>query len=100
MRFLRRLPIISLNRIFEYAIMLHFCVTGEKITVSDLRYHENRQQIAGSFSSQETVDAHGTYWSAPLSFCARLRTTYRTSANGCSSAPRAILRIISAGCLR
>lgn len=61
LRFLRRLPVISLNRIFEYAIMLHFCITGEKITVSDLRYHESRQQIAGSFSQQDAVDAHGTY---------------------------------------
>lgn len=61
LRFLRRLPIISLNRIFEYAIMLHFCVTEEKIKVSDLRYHESKQQTAGSFSQQDAVDAHGTY---------------------------------------
>ena len=29
--------------------------------VSDLRYHESKQQIAESFPPQETVDAHGTY---------------------------------------
>ena len=61
LRFLRRLPIISLNRIFEYAVMLHFCVTQEKITVSDLRYSESRKQTAGAHSQSELADAHGTY---------------------------------------
>lgn len=61
LRFLRKLPIISLNRIFEYAVMLHFCVTGEKITISDLRYYENTQQSAGLYIQREMPDAHGTY---------------------------------------
>ena len=38
LNFIHKLPIISLSRIFEYAVMLYFCVTGEKITPSDLRY--------------------------------------------------------------
>ena len=58
---MRKLPIISLNRIFEYAVMLHFCVTGEKITISDLRYYENTQQSAGLYIQREMPDAHGTY---------------------------------------
>lgn len=61
LRFLRNLPIISLNRIFEYAVMLHFCITDEKITVSDLRYYENAQQSSKSYIQHEAMDAHGTY---------------------------------------
>ncbi|MBD5393204.1 MAG: helix-turn-helix domain-containing protein [Lachnospiraceae bacterium] len=61
LHFLRKLPIISLNRIFEYAIMLHFCVTGEKITVSDLRYYENKQQPPEPYIQWGEMDAHGSY---------------------------------------
>lgn len=61
--FLQKLPVISLNRIFEYAIMLHFCITGEKITVSDLRYHGNTttREDAHGDSTALKQDAHGTY---------------------------------------
>lgn len=59
--FLQKLPVISLSRIFEYAIMLYFCVTGEKITASDLRYCESEQHTPGTYTQQELTDAHGTY---------------------------------------
>lgn len=61
LNFLRKLPIISLSRVFEYAIMLHFCVTGEKITVSDLRYCESEQHPPEAYTQRELTDAHGTY---------------------------------------
>lgn len=61
LNFLHRLPIISLSRIFEYAMMLHFCVTGEKITVSDLRYCESEQRASEACTQREFADAHGTY---------------------------------------
>ena len=61
MLFLHKLPVISLSRIFEYAIMLYFCITDKKITVSALRYHENTRKINGEFIQRESMDAHGTY---------------------------------------
>ncbi|EET59860.1 transcriptional regulator, AraC family [Marvinbryantia formatexigens DSM 14469] len=61
MLFLHKLPVISLSRIFEYAIMLYFCITEKKITVSTLRYHENTRKINGEFIQRESMDAHGTY---------------------------------------
>lgn len=61
MLFLHKLPVISLSRIFEYAIMLYFCITEKKITVSALRYHENTRKINGEFIQRESMDAHGTY---------------------------------------
>ena len=59
-QFLQQLPIISLNRVFEYAIMLHYCVTGQTVSVSDLRYDETGGRTAPA-GPVEQVDAHGTY---------------------------------------
>lgn len=60
MGFFRTLPVISLNRIFEYAIMLHFCITGQKIAVSDLHYQKTEQPSQNT-SAQELSKVHGTY---------------------------------------
>ena len=59
-QFLQQLPIISLNRVFEYAIMLHFCVTGQTVSVSDMRYDETGSRTVPA-GPMEQVDAHGTY---------------------------------------
>lgn len=60
--FLQSLPILSLNRYFEYAVMMHYCITGERISVSDLHFQESEE--AGQLSGQkvkQTTDIHGTY---------------------------------------
>lgn len=59
--FLQSLPVISLNRIFEYGIMLHFCITGERITVSDLHYRKDTQKQKTPTQSAENLNIHGTY---------------------------------------
>ena len=61
LNFIHKLPIISLSRIFEYAVMLYFCVTGEKITPSDLRYCESERHPAKAYMQREPEDVHGTY---------------------------------------
>lgn len=60
LRFLRSLPVISLSRVFEYTIMLHYCVTGERVNVSDLHYQESEQAPRIRQSSRK-ADVHGTY---------------------------------------
>lgn len=60
MEFLQELPVISLNRVFEYAIMLHHCVTGRNIRVSDLRYEGQIAESAPSLPNAQ-ASAHGTY---------------------------------------
>ncbi len=58
--FLKTLPVISLSRVMEYAIMLHFAVTRQTIATSDLNYYEDT--CDASFNSAGTiVDSHGTY---------------------------------------
>ena len=59
--FLRSLPVISLNRIFEYGIMLHYCITGERINVSELHYRKSRQKKKGADAIPEDLKTHGTY---------------------------------------
>ena len=60
LEFLQQLPIISLNRVFEYAIMLHYCVTGQTIRVSDLRYDDQNSADLPAVSDDQ-LSAHGTY---------------------------------------
>ena len=59
--FLRELPVISLNRVFEYAIMLYYCVTGEQISVSDLHYQESETPAKRPARKPQRTDNHGTY---------------------------------------
>lgn len=58
--FLGQLPVLSLNRVFEYAIMLHYCITGERIHVSDLRYIDRGGRTSRQ-DAEEQTDVHGTY---------------------------------------
>ena len=34
------LPVITINRFYEYGIMLHYCITGEKVQVADFNFPE------------------------------------------------------------
>ena len=58
--FLRNLPVISLSRVFEYTIMLYYCITGEKISVSDMHYQES-ESVHPTEKSSRKADVHGTY---------------------------------------
>lgn len=57
---INQLPIISLIRLFDYGIMLHYCLTGEKISISDLRYLKDNY---GRPDETDDVELHGT-WAA------------------------------------
>ena len=59
--FFRSLPVISLSRALEYAAMLHYCITGERIGVSDMNYWDAETASGDSFSAKEAPDIHGTY---------------------------------------
>ena len=59
--YVRGLPVLSLSRVFEYAIMLQRCVTDERISASDLEYRESRAARPHKKQQPQTVDVHGTY---------------------------------------
>lgn len=59
--FFRSLPVISLSRVLEYATMLHYCITGERIGVSDMNYWDTVSPVGDHSAAKEAPDIHGTY---------------------------------------
>lgn len=57
---LDKLPVIPVTRMFEYALMLHYTLTGEKISNSELQMLSPTAQVKGSITPQKH---HGT-WAA------------------------------------
>ena len=56
--FFRALPIIGLPRVLEYGILLHYCITGEKLAPDDIRFPDEQPQV---LSEAEIRGSHGTY---------------------------------------
>ncbi|MBR1743970.1 MAG: helix-turn-helix domain-containing protein [Lachnospiraceae bacterium] len=62
--FLKEIPIISFSKITEYALMLHYTVTGERISISELHYRDYEQadsQIRTAQEEDPETALHGTY---------------------------------------
>lgn len=62
LRRFERLPVISLIRLREYGLMLHYCITEEKITASDIRMYQNQPEMSDA-ETPELIKHHGT-WAA------------------------------------
>ena len=60
-KLVRKLPILSWARVQEYALMLHYLVTGEKIRQSALRPFGSGDLQPGGGEGQMLPDTHGTY---------------------------------------
>lgn len=52
------IPVITIGRLYEYGIMMHYCITGQRMSVSEFcyPYPENEDGTEESFSLK-----HGTY---------------------------------------
>lgn len=59
---LRKLPVISYTHFLEYGQMLHYCISGEKIPYSQIRFSGSSQEPAQKPDSPESGQ-HGT-WAA------------------------------------
>ena len=57
---IKTLPVLNITRFYEYGLMMHYCITGEKITVSDLQYPKTETSLPYE-PQPETIDAHGTW---------------------------------------
>lgn len=57
---LKELPVLSITRFYEYGLMLHYCITGDKITVSDLLYSKTENANSKDHET-ERIDSHGTW---------------------------------------
>lgn len=59
---LRTLPIISWSLLQDYTIMIHHCVTGQKVTPGDFRYFSQTKSASPSESKAEkSYTIHGTF---------------------------------------
>lgn len=61
LRFFRTLPVISLSRALEYAAMLHYCITGERIGISDMNYWDAISKSVEASHAENQANIHGTY---------------------------------------
>ncbi|HUM83581.1 MAG TPA: helix-turn-helix transcriptional regulator [Lachnospiraceae bacterium] len=59
LRVLEALPVIPVTRFYEYGVMLHYCICGEKIAFSDLQYPESHNRTKSECASQS--GSHGTW---------------------------------------
>lgn len=55
---IQRLPIISNISFAPYVLMLHFCVTGERLTRSDIEYQQNNREVGGPAAFTRRKDRH------------------------------------------
>lgn len=60
-KLVRKLPILSWARVQEYALMLHYLITGEKIRQSALRFFGSGDLLPGGGEGKLLPDTHGTY---------------------------------------
>lgn len=67
------IPIIPTNQLFQYAVMLHYCVTGKQITTNDLYFSERSSQKPSSSEVNLITEEHRGIWIAEQEFMNRLR---------------------------
>lgn len=59
MMLLKEVPVVSLLRFYEYGIMYHFCLTGERITMSEFSFHNDDKEEQRIYDMPG--EKHGTY---------------------------------------
>ena len=67
------IPIIPTNQLFQYAVMLHYCVTGVRITTNDLHFTEEASQKPSSSEINLISKEHRGIWMAEQEFMNMLR---------------------------
>lgn len=61
MQTVRRMPVLSLNRLYTYGIMLHRCLTGKTIHIADFIYPELERE---TFAEENTYQDHTGHFRA------------------------------------
>lgn len=67
------IPIIPTNQLFQYAVMLHYCVTGRRITTNDLHFSENASGKPSSSEINLITEEHRGIWIAEQELMNMLR---------------------------
>ena len=72
-RLFEHIPIIPTNQLFQYAVMLHYCVTGRRITTNDIQFTEKASQTPSSSEINLIPEEHRGVWMAEQEFMNMLR---------------------------
>lgn len=64
LKHLDAIPIIPSNLLFQYAIMLHYCITGEKITSQDIHYLSSAEIPNQNKDTKHIAEEHPGIWAA------------------------------------
>lgn len=67
------IPIIPTNQLFQYGVMLHYCITGERITTNDLHFSEKASGKPSSSEINLITEEHRGIWVAEQEFMSMLR---------------------------
>jgi len=67
------IPILPTNLLFQYAIMLHYCITEEKISSQHLQYSSLFDEDKATEDIQKISDEHRGIWVAEQAFLNMLR---------------------------
>ena len=59
MQIIQQFPVIPLNRFYEYGMMLHYCITDEKMRVDEFSFPMTEEDAVGERHIPE--DRHGAY---------------------------------------
>lgn len=54
-------PVLSINRFFDFGLMLHYCITEERISISEFRYPNIEPEQQRGNDSGARTDSHGTW---------------------------------------
>lgn len=67
------IPIIPTNQLFQYAVMLHYCITGKRITTNDLHFSEKTSGKSSSSEINLITEEHRGIWIAEQKLMNMLR---------------------------
>ncbi|MDF2514124.1 MAG: AraC family transcriptional regulator [Herbinix sp.] len=67
------IPIVPSNLLFQYAIMLHYCITGEKITSQKIIYLSSTEEKHKIHDTKAISREHPGIWAAEQEFLGMIR---------------------------
>lgn len=70
---LASLPILASNLLYEYAVMMHYCITEEHITSADFAYAPSAEEKEEEGLPREFTNEHTGIWSAEQKLIAMFR---------------------------
>lgn len=72
-RLFEHIPVIPTNQLFQYGVMLHYCITGQRISTNDLRFAEEPGRVSSSSEVNLITTEHRGIWMAEQEFMNMLR---------------------------